>query len=141
MYHLHTLCQCPTDSLTLNYKFPLQELHRLKEGVKHRSESYKNWFRDTSEVVEKKEADKRTLEELHSLVELGNTGGFPDKSLQEQLRSITAEADRAAATAQQLLNGKRQTRFRSCGKSQSQNDPTVEELRSFVRSASSGSAS
>lgn len=50
------------------------------------------------------------LEELHALVEQAETMAFPDTSLVDQLRVVTAEADKVAAMAQQLLNGKRQTR-------------------------------
>ncbi|XP_072308663.1 lysine (K)-specific demethylase 5Ba isoform X2 [Eucyclogobius newberryi] len=134
LYHVKQLCQCPTDALTLYYKFTLEELYPLMADVKHRAESYKNWLQDATEIVEKKEGNKRSLEELHSLVELAEAGAFPDKNLQEQLKTIAAEADKVAVTAQQLLNGKRQTRYRSCGgKSQSQNELTVDELRLFVR--------
>lgn len=51
------------------------------------------------------------LEELHSLVEQAETKAFPKSSLVDQLRSITTEADKVAVMAQQLLNGKRQTRY------------------------------
>lgn len=50
------------------------------------------------------------LEELHGLVEQAETKAFPQARLLDQLRSITSEADKVAAMAQQLLNGKRQTR-------------------------------
>lgn len=50
------------------------------------------------------------LEELHALVEQAETMAFPDASLVDQLRVVTAEADKVATMAQQLLNGKRQTR-------------------------------
>lgn len=50
------------------------------------------------------------LEELHSLVEQAETKAFPQTSLLGQLRTVMAEADKVAAMAQQLLNGKRQTR-------------------------------
>lgn len=51
------------------------------------------------------------LEELHSLVEQAETKAFPHIHLLDQLRSVTAEADKVAVMAQQLLNGKRQTRY------------------------------
>lgn len=50
------------------------------------------------------------LEELHALVEQADTMAFPHTSLVDQLRVVTAEADKVATIAQQLLNGKRQTR-------------------------------
>lgn len=51
------------------------------------------------------------LEELHILVEQAETKAFPQASLLDQLRTITSEADKVSVTAQQLLNGKRQTRY------------------------------
>lgn len=51
------------------------------------------------------------LEELHSLVEQAETKTFPATSLLHQLRAVTSEADKVAVMAQQLLNGKRQTRY------------------------------
>lgn len=50
------------------------------------------------------------LEELHSLVDQAETMAFPHTSMLDQLRVVTAEADTVAVMAQQLLNGKRQTR-------------------------------
>lgn len=50
------------------------------------------------------------LEELHSLVEQAETKAFPQIILLEQLRTVVSEADKVAVMAQQLLNGKRQTR-------------------------------
>lgn len=51
------------------------------------------------------------LEELHSLVEQSETKAFPQISLLDQLRTVASEADKVATMAQQLLNGKRQTRY------------------------------
>lgn len=51
------------------------------------------------------------LEELHSLVEQAETKSFPEASLLDQLRIVASEADKVAVMAQQLLNGKRQTRY------------------------------
>lgn len=43
-------------------------------------------------------------------MEQAETHAFPQISLVDQLRVVTGEADKVAAMAQQLLNGKRQTR-------------------------------
>lgn len=50
------------------------------------------------------------LEELHLLMDQAETMAFPHTNLLDQLRVVTAEADKVAVMAQQLLNGKRQTR-------------------------------
>uniref|UniRef100_A0A8C4E3K2 [histone H3]-trimethyl-L-lysine(4) demethylase n=1 Tax=Dicentrarchus labrax TaxID=13489 RepID=A0A8C4E3K2_DICLA len=132
LYHAQDLCSCPRSNLTLRYKFTLDELYSMMTSVTQRAESYKDWVCNVQEILENK-GHKRGLEELHSLVEQAETK-FPPTSLLDQLRVVTTEADKVAVMAQQLLNGKRQTRYRSGGgKSQNQNELTVEELRSFVR--------
>uniref|UniRef100_A0A671YLC6 [histone H3]-trimethyl-L-lysine(4) demethylase n=1 Tax=Sparus aurata TaxID=8175 RepID=A0A671YLC6_SPAAU len=134
LYHAQDLCSCPHRNLTLNYKFTLDELYPMRAAVTQRAESYQEWHSTVQEIVENKGNKKRGLEELHSLVEQAETKAFPKNSLLDQLNTVTSEADKVAAMAQQLLNGKRQTRYRSGGgKSQNQNELTVEELRSFVR--------
>ncbi|CAJ1051738.1 lysine (K)-specific demethylase 5Ba [Xyrichtys novacula] len=134
LYHAQDLCSCPRSNLTLHFKFTLEELHTMLASVKLRAESYKEWLCCVQDILENKGTKKRGLEELHSLVEQAETKGFPQTSLVDQLRVVTSEADKVAAMAQQLLNGKRQTRYRSGGgKSQNQNELTAEELRSFVR--------
>ncbi|XP_023142903.1 lysine (K)-specific demethylase 5Ba isoform X1 [Amphiprion ocellaris] len=134
LYHAQDLCSCPHSNLTLHYKFALDELYPVMASVKLRAESYKNWVSSVQDIVENKGNKKRGLEELHSLMEQAETKAFPQTSLLDQLRTVTLEADKVAVMAQQLLNGKRQTRYRSGGgKSQSQNELTVEELRSFVQ--------
>uniref|UniRef100_A0A3Q4A970 [histone H3]-trimethyl-L-lysine(4) demethylase n=1 Tax=Mola mola TaxID=94237 RepID=A0A3Q4A970_MOLML len=131
LYHARALCSCPHRNLTLNYKFTLDELYSMRASVTLRAESYKDWVSDVQDILDNKGNRKR---ELHSLVEQAETKAFPQISLLGQLRTVTAEADKVAAMAQQLLNGKRQTRYRSGGgKCQNQNELTVEELRSFVR--------
>ncbi|XP_041836282.1 lysine (K)-specific demethylase 5Ba [Melanotaenia boesemani] len=134
LYHAQDLCSCSHSNLTLHYKYAMEVLYPLLASVKQRAESYKNWVSSVQDIVENKGTKKRGLDELHSLVEQAETKGFSQTSLLDQLRTITSEADKVAVMAQQLLNGKRQTRYRSGGgKSQNQNELTVEELRSFVQ--------
>uniref|UniRef100_A0A3Q3AZ20 [histone H3]-trimethyl-L-lysine(4) demethylase n=1 Tax=Kryptolebias marmoratus TaxID=37003 RepID=A0A3Q3AZ20_KRYMA len=131
LYHAQDLCSCFHSNLTLHYKFTLDELYPLMESVKLRAESYKDWLCSVQDIVENNGAKKR---ELHGFVEQAETKAFHQASLLDQLRTLISEADKVAAMAQQLLNGKRQTRYRSGGgKSQNQNELTVEELRSFVQ--------
>ncbi|XP_035518499.1 lysine (K)-specific demethylase 5Ba [Morone saxatilis] len=134
LYHAQDLCSCPRSNLTLRYKFMLDELYSMMTSVTQRAESYKDWVCNVQEILENKGNKKRGLEELHSLVEQAETKEFPPTSLLDQLRVVTTEADKVSVMAQQLLNGKRQTRYRSGGgKSQNHNELTVEELRCFVR--------
>ncbi|XP_010778965.1 lysine (K)-specific demethylase 5Ba isoform X2 [Notothenia coriiceps] len=134
LHHARHLCGCPHSNMILHYKFKMDELYSMMASVTQRAESYKEWLCSVQDILENKGDKKRGLEELHGLVEQAETKAFPQISLVDQLRVIASEADKVAAMAQQLLNGKRQTRYRSGGgKSQSQNELTVEELRSFVR--------
>ncbi|KTG47735.1 hypothetical protein cypCar_00027830 [Cyprinus carpio] len=57
---------------------------------------------------------------------------FPENDLLRQLRLVTQDAEKCSSVAQRLLNGKRQTRYRTGG-GNSPNQLTVEEMRSFVR--------
>ncbi|XP_067360832.1 lysine (K)-specific demethylase 5Ba isoform X4 [Channa argus] len=134
LYHTQDLCSCPHSNLILNYKLTLDELYPLMASVKLRAESYKEWLSNVQEIIENKGNKKRGLEELHNLLEQAETKAFPKTRLLDQLQTVTSEADKVAVVAQQLLNGKRQTRYRSGGgKSQNQNELTAEELRCFVR--------
>uniref|UniRef100_A0AAQ4NWD3 [histone H3]-trimethyl-L-lysine(4) demethylase n=1 Tax=Gasterosteus aculeatus aculeatus TaxID=481459 RepID=A0AAQ4NWD3_GASAC len=111
LYHTGDLCSCPHSNLTLHYKFTLEELYPMMESVKLRAESYKEWLCSVQDILENKGDKKRSLEELHSLVEQSETKAFPQISLLDQLRTVASEADKVATMAQQLLNGKRQTRY------------------------------
>uniref|UniRef100_A0A8C7QGX7 [histone H3]-trimethyl-L-lysine(4) demethylase n=1 Tax=Oncorhynchus mykiss TaxID=8022 RepID=A0A8C7QGX7_ONCMY len=133
LHHAHDLCSCTSSELTLNYRFTMAELYPMMEAVTLRAESYTYWVSHVSDILEAKQ-DKKRLEELRSLVVEAEVKRFPQSDLLRQLRTVTLDAEKCAVVAQQLLIGKRQTRYRSGGrKSQSQNLLTVEELRSFVR--------
>ncbi|KAG7280489.1 hypothetical protein CRUP_022018 [Coryphaenoides rupestris] len=133
LHHAQDLCACPPSSYTLQCKFTLATLYPMLAAVKHRAESFKNWVSSVQDILESKQTKKRGLEELRSLVEQVESQSFPKTDLLRQLRALTLDAEKCASMAQQLLNGKRQTRYRSGGgRTQSQNELTVEELRSFV---------
>ncbi|XP_013988014.1 lysine-specific demethylase 5B-B [Salmo salar] len=134
LHHAHDLCSCTSSKLTLNYRFTMAELYPMMEAVTLRAESYTYWVSHVSDILEAKQDKKSGLEELRSLVVEAEVKRFPQSDLLRQLRTVTLDAEKCAVVAQQLLIGKRQTRYRSGGrKSQSQNLLTVEELRSFVR--------
>ncbi|KAL0978239.1 hypothetical protein UPYG_G00167870 [Umbra pygmaea] len=133
LHHAQELCCCPPHSLTLRYRFTMAELYPMMEAVNLRAESYTDWLSRVTDILQDK-TKKSSLEELRSLVEKAEAKRFPQSDLLMQLRALTLDAEKCSVMAQQLLNGKRQTRYRSGGgKSQSQNLLTVEELRSFVR--------
>uniref|UniRef100_A0A4W5NUN6 [histone H3]-trimethyl-L-lysine(4) demethylase n=1 Tax=Hucho hucho TaxID=62062 RepID=A0A4W5NUN6_9TELE len=130
LHHAHDLCSCTPSKLTLNYRFTMAELYPMMEAVTLRAESYTYWFSHVSDILEAKQDKKK----LRSLVVEAEVKRFPQSDLLRQLRTVTLDSEKCAVVAQQLLIGKRQTRYRSGGrKTQSQNLLTVEELRSFVR--------
>lgn len=51
------------------------------------------------------------LSVFHSLLEESDMNSFPDNDLLRHLRVVTQDAERCSSVAQQLLNGKRQTRY------------------------------
>ncbi|XP_060788216.1 lysine-specific demethylase 5B-B isoform X2 [Neoarius graeffei] len=132
LHHAQHLCICPTSKYTFRYRFTLDDLYPMMNAVKQRADSYDEWASRVTEVLEAKLDKKRNLSVFHTLLEESDMNGFPDNDLLRHLRVVTQDADRCSSVAQQLLNGKRQTRYRAGG-GKTQNQLTVEEMRSFVR--------
>ncbi|XP_060736958.1 lysine-specific demethylase 5B-B isoform X6 [Tachysurus vachellii] len=132
LHHADQLCSCPASKYTFRYRFTLDDLLPMMNAVKQRAQSYDEWASHVTEVLEAKLDKKRNLSVFHSLLEESDKNNFPDNDLFRHLRAVTQDADRCSAVAQQLLNGKRQTRYRAGG-GKTQNQLTVEEMRSFVR--------
>uniref|UniRef100_A0A8C1Y469 [histone H3]-trimethyl-L-lysine(4) demethylase n=1 Tax=Cyprinus carpio TaxID=7962 RepID=A0A8C1Y469_CYPCA len=131
LHHIEDLCSCPARSYTLNYKYTLAELKPLFQALTTRAESYEDWASKVKKIL-KADQDNKTLSlVLRSLVVEAEKKTYPETDLLSHLRQVIQNADRCTSMAQQLLNGKRQTRYRSGG-GKSQNQLTVEELRSFV---------
>ncbi|XP_051767715.1 lysine (K)-specific demethylase 5Ba isoform X1 [Ctenopharyngodon idella] len=131
LHHIQDLCSCPARSYTLNYKYTLAELKPLFQALTARAESYEDWASKVNKILKADQDNKSDLEELRSLVVEAEKKMYPDTDLLCHLRQVIQNADRCTSMAQQLLNGKRQTRYRSGG-GKSQNQLTVEELKSFV---------
>ncbi|NWX92845.1 KDM5B demethylase, partial [Nothoprocta pentlandii] len=132
LYHVEDLCSCPTYKYKLGYRYNLEDLYPMMNALKLRAESYNEWASNVNEALEAKINNKRSLISFKALIEESETKKFPDNDLLRHLRLVTQDADKCASVAQQLLNGKRQTRYRSGG-GKSQNQLTVNELRLFVR--------
>ncbi|XP_041953947.1 lysine-specific demethylase 5B-B isoform X1 [Alosa sapidissima] len=132
LHHATELCSCPLANYTLRYRFTLDDLYPMLNAVKLRSEVYDEWSAVVTNVLEAKLDKKRTLSVFRSLIEKSESQKFPENDLLRDLRMVTLDAEKCSTVAQQLLNGKRQTRFRSGG-GKTQNQLTVEEVRSFVR--------
>ncbi|KAG8002472.1 Lysine-specific demethylase 5B-B [Nibea albiflora] len=132
LHHISDLCSCPVTNYTLNYRYTLDDLYPMMNAVKQRAELYDDWASLVTETLEAKLEKKKGLPVFRSLLAESETRLFPDNDLLRRLRLVTQDAEKCASVAQQLLNGKRQTRYR-CGSGKSCSQLTVEELSSFVR--------
>uniref|UniRef100_A0A8C1W8R9 [histone H3]-trimethyl-L-lysine(4) demethylase n=1 Tax=Cyprinus carpio TaxID=7962 RepID=A0A8C1W8R9_CYPCA len=127
LHHAHDLCSCPVSNYTLNYRFTLDDLYPMMNAVRQRAESYDEWASRVTEVMKANHKNVTSLKLIES-----DEKAFPENDLLRQLRLVTQDAEKCSSVAQQLLNGKRQTRYRTGG-GNSINQLTVEEMRSFVR--------
>uniref|UniRef100_A0A7N6BMC8 [histone H3]-trimethyl-L-lysine(4) demethylase n=1 Tax=Anabas testudineus TaxID=64144 RepID=A0A7N6BMC8_ANATE len=132
LHHISDLCSCPITSYTLNYRYTLDDLFPMMNAVKQRAELYDEWASRVTETLEAKLEKKKSLPVFRALIVESESKLFPDNDLLRRLRLVTQDAEKCSSVAQQLLNGKRQTRFR-CGSEKSRSQLTVEELSSFVR--------
>ncbi|TNN73310.1 Lysine-specific demethylase 5B-B [Liparis tanakae] len=132
LHHIDDLCSCPITNYTLNLRYTLDELFPMMNAVKQRAELYDEWASLVKETLEAKLEKKKGLQIFRSLLAQSESKVFPDNDMLRRLRLVTQDAEKCSSVAQQLLNGKRQTRYRfGSGKSCSQ--LSVEELSSFVR--------
>ncbi|KAK5895431.1 hypothetical protein CesoFtcFv8_012024 [Champsocephalus esox] len=132
LHHVSHLCSCPLSRYTLNFRYSLDDLLPMMEAVKHRAQTYDDWASNVSETLEAKLEKKKGLPVFRSLLSQSESKLFPENDLLRRLRIVASDAEKCSAVAQQLLNGKRQTRNR-CGHGRSCSQLSVEELRSFVR--------
>uniref|UniRef100_A0A671V5H4 [histone H3]-trimethyl-L-lysine(4) demethylase n=1 Tax=Sparus aurata TaxID=8175 RepID=A0A671V5H4_SPAAU len=132
LHHISDLCSCPVDNYTLNFRYTLDHLFPMMNAVKERAELYDDWASLVTQTLEAKLEKKKGLPVFRSLLSESETRLFPDNDLLRRLRLVTQDAEKCSSVAQQLLNGKRQTRYR-CGNGKSCSQLTVEELSSFVR--------
>uniref|UniRef100_A0A8D3BT16 [histone H3]-trimethyl-L-lysine(4) demethylase n=1 Tax=Scophthalmus maximus TaxID=52904 RepID=A0A8D3BT16_SCOMX len=132
LHHIDDLCSCHMDDYTLNYRYTLDELLPMMSAVRWRAELYDDWAARVAETLEAKLEKKKGLPVFRSLLSESEEKLFPENDLLRRLRLVTQDAEKCSSVAQQLLNGKRQTRYR-CGGVKSRSQLTVEELSSFVR--------
>uniref|UniRef100_A0A3Q2Y4L1 [histone H3]-trimethyl-L-lysine(4) demethylase n=1 Tax=Hippocampus comes TaxID=109280 RepID=A0A3Q2Y4L1_HIPCM len=132
LHHVSDLCSCPLTDYTLNYRYTLEDLLPMMNASKQRAEQYDAWASRVSETLEAKLEKKKGLPVFRSLLAESESERFPENDLLRRLRLVTQDAEKCSSVAQQLLNGKRQTRYQ-CGVGKSRSQLTVEELRSFVR--------
>ncbi|XP_061839855.1 lysine-specific demethylase 5B-B isoform X2 [Nerophis lumbriciformis] len=132
LHHISDLCSCPVTNYTLNYRYTLEDLLPMMNAVRQRAEQYDEWASRVSQTIEAKLEKKKGLPVFRSLLAESESKLFPDNDLLRRLRMVTKDAEKCSSVAQQLLNGKRQTRYQF-GNGKSRSQLTVEELSSFVR--------
>ncbi|KAK3512856.1 hypothetical protein QTP70_028920 [Hemibagrus guttatus] len=132
LHHLQDLCSCNPSRYTLNYKYTVGMLNQMFKTLAARAESYSDWASKVNIILKADQDNKSDLEELRALIVEAERMMYPEMDLLLHLRQTVQNAEKSASMAQQLLNGKRQTRYRSGG-GKSQKHLTVEELRLFVQ--------
>ncbi|KAK2821365.1 hypothetical protein Q7C36_020708 [Tachysurus vachellii] len=132
LHHLQDLCSCNPNRYTLNYKYTVGMLNQMFKTLAARAETYSDWASKVNMILYADQDNKSDLEELRALIVEAEKMMYPEMDLLLHLRQTVQGAEKSALMAQRLLNGKRQTRYRSGG-GKSQKHLTVEELRLFVQ--------
>uniref|UniRef100_UPI00398EF0C4 lysine-specific demethylase 5B-like isoform X2 n=1 Tax=Pristiophorus japonicus TaxID=55135 RepID=UPI00398EF0C4 len=132
LYHAKELCSCPPHRCQLRYRYALDDLYPILSALKLHVAMYEEWSSRVTDFLEAKDDEKKSLFDFKSMVEEAEKKKFPENDLLHQLQETIAEAEKCASVAQQLLNDKRQTRYRSGG-GKSQNRLTAAELQAFVK--------
>ncbi|XP_060765954.1 lysine (K)-specific demethylase 5Ba isoform X3 [Neoarius graeffei] len=132
LHHLQDFCSCTPNHYMLNYKYTLGMLNQMFKTLTAHAESYSDWACKVNKILKADQENKSDLEELRALIVKADKMIYPETDLLLHLRQTLQDAEKSALMAQQLLNGKRQTRYRSGG-GKSQKHLTVEELRLFVQ--------
>ncbi|KAI5093530.1 lysine-specific demethylase 5B isoform X2 [Silurus meridionalis] len=132
LHHIEDFCSCAPNHYTLNYKYTLGTLNQMFKALATHAESYSDWASKVNKILKADQDNKSDLEELRALIVEAEKMIYPELDLLFHLKQTVNEAEKSALMAQQLLNGKRQTRYRSGG-GKSQKHLTVEELRLFVQ--------
>ncbi|XP_069797396.1 lysine (K)-specific demethylase 5Ba isoform X2 [Narcine bancroftii] len=132
LYHVKELCSCPPHRCHLRYRYTLDDLYSVLSELKLHVAVYDEWSSKVMTFLEAKDNEKKSLSDFKSLLKEAEKETFPENDLLKQLREAIVEAEKCASVAQQLLNDKRQTRYRSGG-GKSQNRLTAAELQAFVK--------
>ena len=121
--------ECEPDRLILRYRYTLDELATLLQGVRARAECYEHWIDKVKSALEAKGEDRMDFEDIKELLEEAQSRKYPETELFEALTLTVEEADKCQTVAQQLGNKKVRTRTR--GVLDSKSRLTVEELQLF----------
>ena len=115
-------------SLFLRYRYTLDELASMLQGLKTRAESSDTWSVRVREALQAKGEDRLELRALKEMLSEAKKGGYPESGLFETLQQAVEEAEKCEVVAQQLCRkNKRCTEDRSIIRYKF----TVEELQLF----------
>jgi len=114
------------ENLVLKYKYTLDELAVLLQGLKVRAESYDKWCEDVRGALEKTGEDRLEMEELAGMYKQAKEGKYPRSELLEALQLTVEEAGKCETVTKQLCSGRRRTRGED-----TKYRLTVDELRLF----------
>ncbi|ESO91413.1 hypothetical protein LOTGIDRAFT_205701 [Lottia gigantea] len=131
LHHVSKLCSCPSNKLTLRYRYSLDELPAMLDRLKVRAESFDNWNVTVKNALEAKEDDKLELTELRELITEFEEKRFPENELYQTLVMSVTEAEKCADVANQLVSKKVRTRNRQSLDGKYIVKLTYEELSGF----------
>ena len=118
-------------TLILRYRYTLDELATLLQGLKVRAESYDNWTSKVRAALEAKGEDRMEFMDLKRMLTEAMDNKYPESELLEALQLTVEEADKCQMVAQQLcsVQGKVRTRL---GADTAKYRLTLEELQLFA---------
>ena len=116
-------------NLILRYRYTLDELAIMLNGLKVRAESYENWTGKVRAALEAKGTERMEFADLKRMLTEALDNKYPESELLEALQLTVEEADKCQMVAQQLCNNKKvRTRLGADAKYRL----TVEELQLFA---------
>ena len=99
-------------SLILRYRYTLDELATLLQGLKVRAESYDSWTSQVRAALEAKGEERLEFSSLKGMLTEAQNNKYPESELLEALQLTVEEADKCQMVAQQLCSSKGKVRTR-----------------------------
>ena len=110
-------------SLVLKYRYTLDELAAMLQGLKNRAESPNAWILRVTKALQAKEEDRAELGTLKAMLEEAKEEGYPKSEVLEALQETIEDVEKHEEVAKQLCNKR--------GGSGTVFNLTVEELKLF----------
>ena len=120
-------------SLVLRYRYTLDELATLLQGLKTRANSSDTWIARVREALQAKDEDRVELLALKAMLHEAKNEGYPESELLDALQEVVEEAERCEVVAEQLCNNNNKNKKRSTGVGGLRYKLTLEELQLFFK--------